>query len=85
MSKTEVHSDYHILASHDFGLLIGYPLKNFFKKNYPMGALKEEFGKTTSAMSISHLENPMAKHHPNHDLFKEDKFTSLFISPKLCL
>jgi len=50
-----------------------------------MGALKEEFEKTASAMSISHLENPMAKHHPNHDLFEEEKFIFPFVSPKLCL
>ena len=50
-----------------------------------MGALKEEFEKIASAMSISHLENLMAKDNPNHDLFEEEKFISLFISPKLCL
>jgi hypothetical protein len=47
-----------------------------------METLKEEFGKTTSGMSISHLENLIAKHHPNHDLFKEEKYISPFISPK---
>jgi hypothetical protein len=45
INKTEVHLDFCIFAILDFELLIGYPLKNFFKKNLPIGALTKSLGK----------------------------------------
>jgi hypothetical protein len=40
-------------------------------------------GKTTSAIPILCPKSPMAKHNPNHDPFKEVKFISPFISPRV--
>ena len=50
-----------------------------------MGALMKKLEETAFTTPISYLENPMAKHHPNHDLFEEEKFIFPFVSPKLCL
>ena len=64
IGKTEVHLDFYIYAILEFELLIGHPLDNFFEEKPSHGSLSEELGKTTSA---THLDIPMAEHHPNHD------------------
>jgi len=80
IDKIEVSIDFHIYAILEFDLLIGYPLENLFQEKPSHGRLSEEFGKIASA---THPENPMAKHYPNHNPFKEVKFISLFISPEI--
>ena len=79
INETEVHLDFHIFAILDFELLIGYPFEKLFQKKPTHGSLGEECGKTASAT----LENPMVEHYPNHNLSKEVKFISLFISCRL--
>ena len=74
IEENEVHLDFHIYAILEFDILIGYPLENLIQKNPSHGGLDEKLGTTTSATPIPHLENPMAKQCPNHDLFKEVKF-----------
>jgi hypothetical protein len=78
----KVFIDFHIFAILEFDLLIGYPLDKLFKKT-SHGSHDEKFGITASAIHIFYLEIPMAKHYPNQDQFKEVKFISPFISPKL--
>jgi hypothetical protein len=78
IDKTEVHLDFHVFAILEFDLLIGDPFENIVQKE--PRSLNEEFGKTASA---THSDTPMAKQHPNHDLFEDVKFISLFVSPKL--
>ena len=83
MDKTEVHLDFHIFAILDFDLLIGYPFEKLFQEKPFHGSLSEKLGETAFATPISRLEIPMAKHLPNHGLFKEVKFVSPFVSPKV--
>jgi hypothetical protein len=78
IDETEVHLDFHIYAILDFDLLIGCPFEKLFQEKSSYGSLSEEFGKTASA---THLDIPMAEHHPNNDPFEEVKFVTLFISP----
>ena len=79
----KVFIDFHIFAILEFDLLIGYPLDKLFKEKPSHGSLDEKFGKTTSTIPIFYLEISMAKHYPNQDQFKEVKFISPFVSPKL--
>ena len=78
INETEVHLDFHIFAILDFELLIGYPFGKLFQKKSTHGSLSEECGKTASA---THLDIPMADHHPNNDPFEEVKFVTPFVSP----
>ena len=55
-------------------------MKIFFKKKTPHGSLSKEFGKIAFA---THLDIPMAEHHPKYDSFEEVKFNSPFISLEL--
>jgi hypothetical protein len=80
LNEIEVFIEFHIFAILEFDLLIGYSLENLFHIKPSLGSPYEKFGKTASA---THLEIPMAKHLPNHDLFEEAKFISPFISPEL--
>ena len=87
IDENEVHIDFHIFAILEFELLIGHPLDNFSKKKPSHGSLNKDFWKTAS---VTHSKIPMAKHYPNHDLFEEVKFVTLFVSlspslePKPC-
>jgi hypothetical protein len=56
------------------------PIGQTFSRKPSHGSLDEKFGKTASAMLIFHTEIPVAKHNPNHNLVKEVKFISPFIS-----
>jgi len=78
IDETEVHLDFHIYAILDFDLLIGYPLEKLFQEKSSHGSLSEEFGKIASA---THLDIPMAEHHPNKDPFEKVKFITSFVSP----
>jgi hypothetical protein len=78
INETKVHLDFHIYAILDFDLLIGYPSEKLFQEKSSRMSLNEEFGKTASA---THLDIPMAEHHPNNDPFEEVKFVTPFISP----
>ena len=51
-------------------------MKIFFKKKTPHGSLSKDFGKIAFA---THLDIPMAEHHPNNDPFEEVKFVTQFI------
>ena len=53
-------------------------MKKLFQEKPSHGSLSEEFGKTASA---THLDIPIAEHHPNNDPFEEVKFVTPFISP----
>ena len=78
INETEVRLDFHIYAILNFDLLIGYPSENLFQEKFSHGSLSEEFGKTASA---THLDIPMAEHHPSNDPFEEVKFVTPFVSP----
>ena len=78
INQTEVHLNYNIYAILDFELLIGYPFEKLVQENPTHGSLNEEFGRTTST---THVDVPMAEHHPNNDLFEEVKFVTLSVSP----
>jgi hypothetical protein len=80
IDKTKVHLDFYIFAILEFDLLIGYPLGKLFQEKHSHGSLSEESGKTKST---THLDIPMAEHHPNNNLFEEVKFLSPFVSSKL--
>ena len=74
---TKVHLDFHIYAILDFDLLIDYPFEKLFQEKPSQGSLNKMLGTTASA---SCPENPKEKHH---DSFKEVKFISSFVSPRL--
>ena len=80
INETKVRLEFHIYAILDFDLLIGCPSKKLFQEKSSRGRLSEEFGKTASA---THLDIPMAEHHPNNNPFEVVKFISPFVSPKL--
>jgi len=71
IDKIEVQLDFHIYPILDFDLLIGYPLENLFQEKSSQGSLNYESGETALTTPISHPESPMAKHHLNHNSFKE--------------
>jgi hypothetical protein len=80
IDENEVPLDFHIYAILKFELFIGHPLDNLFQEKPSQESLNEKLGKTTTA---THLDIPMAKHHPNHNPFEEVKFVTPFVSPKL--
>jgi hypothetical protein len=47
------------------------------------GGLDEKFGETAFATPTFCLESPKAKQQPNNNTLEEEKFISLFVSPKL--
>jgi len=83
IDKIEVQLDFHIYPILDFDLLIGYPLENLFQEKSSQGSLSYESGETALTTPISHPESPMAKHHLNHNSFKEMMLASPFVSPNL--
>jgi hypothetical protein len=83
IDKTKVHLDFHIYAILEFDLLIGHPLENLIQEKPFHGALDEKFGEIAFATPTFCLESPKEKQQPNNNTFKEAKFISPFISPKL--
>jgi len=83
INKNKVHIDFHIFAILKFELLIGHPLENLIQEKPSHGGLDEKLGTIASATPILCPKNPKAKQQPNHNSFKEVKFISPFVSPKL--
>ena len=71
IDKIEVRLDFHVYPIVDFDLLIGSPLENLLQGKLLQGCLSYESGETALTTPISHPESPMAKHHLNHNSFKE--------------
>jgi len=82
IDETNVHMDFHIFAILEFEHLIGYLFEKLFQEKPSHGSLSEEFGKT---VSTTHLDIPMAEHHPNNDPFEEVKFITPFVPSSLLL
>jgi hypothetical protein len=83
IDKTKVHLDFHIYAIVEFDLLIGHPLENLIQEKPSHGGLDEKFGEIAFATPTFCPESPKVKQQPNNNMFKEAKFISPFISPKL--
>jgi len=81
INETKVHLDFHIFAILEFDLLIGYPLEKLFQEKPFHGSLDKKLGTTASTTPIPHLKILMVKQLPNHNLFEEMKFITLFASP----
>jgi hypothetical protein len=82
IDKIKVQLDFHIYPILNFDLLIGCPLEKLLQEKSSQGNLYNEFRKTAFATPFSCPEIPTAKHYLDHDLPKEVKFVSPFISPK---
>jgi len=79
-NNVETVLDFHVFDIHDFNIMIGHPLENFFIEPPTSGDLDIKFGRDTFFIPITHAKNSVAESLPYSKLPKEVMSVSPFES-----